>query len=58
MTNEKGQIAVRCPDFLLLFVIGHLTENPCQAAKNFHVSSTRILSAIIAWEDVLAKKCA
>src|SRR6266545_6701518 len=22
------------------FVIGHLTEDPCQAVKNFHVSST------------------
>ncbi len=47
MKNDKSQFVVRTSNFYLsLFIIvhlslvmGHLTENPCQAAKNFRVSS-------------------
>src|SRR6266496_3309322 len=46
-------MAVRCPDFRLLFVIGHLssvichlTENPCQIAKGSRVSSTDPCSSV------------
>ena len=39
MKNDKSQFVVRISDFYLSFVICHLTENPCQATKNFHVTS-------------------
>ena len=35
MKNDKSQFVVPTSDFYLSLVIGHLRENPCQAAKNF-----------------------
>jgi len=40
MTNRSSLSGLLTSICHRSFVIFHLTENPCQAAKNFHISST------------------
>ena len=46
MKNDKWQFVVGTSDFYLSLVICHLTENPCEVAKDFRVSSTDLRSSV------------
>src|SRR5439155_15669689 len=53
MKNDKWQFVVGTSDFYLSLVICHLTENPCEVAKDFRVSSTDLCSSVFICGSVL-----